>query len=57
MRQRDPQLDSYWGTICTPLELSAPDGKDRLNLDTGGEINVGIFYNFPTWRIEILSNI
>jgi hypothetical protein len=20
MRQRDPQLDSYWGTICTPLE-------------------------------------
>jgi hypothetical protein len=19
MRQRDPELDSYWGTICTPL--------------------------------------
>ncbi len=29
MRQRDPQLDSYWGTICTPLELLAPDGKRR----------------------------
>jgi len=29
MRQRDPQLDSYWGTICTPLELLAPDGKKR----------------------------
>ena len=29
MRQREPQLDSYWGTICTPLELLAPDGKRR----------------------------
>jgi molybdopterin/thiamine biosynthesis adenylyltransferase len=29
MRQRDPQLNSYWGTICTPLELLAPDGKVR----------------------------
>ena len=29
MRQRDPQLNSYWGTICTPLELLAPDGKKR----------------------------
>ena len=29
MRSRDPQLDSYWGTICTPLELVAPDGKKR----------------------------
>lgn len=24
MRQRDPELDSCWGTICTPLELLAP---------------------------------
>ncbi len=29
MRQRDPVLDSNWGTICTPLELLAPDGKKR----------------------------
>jgi len=29
MRQRDKELDSYWGTICTPLELRAPDGKIR----------------------------
>lgn len=29
MRQRDPELDSYWGTICIPLELIAPDGKQR----------------------------
>lgn len=29
MRQRDPELDSYWGTICTPLVLLAPDGRKR----------------------------
>lgn len=29
MRQRDPELNSYWGTICTPLEIMAPDGKMR----------------------------
>ena len=29
MRRRDPELDSYWGTICTPLRLPAPDGRMR----------------------------
>ena len=29
MRQRDEPLDSKWGTICTPLQLKAPDGKLR----------------------------
>ncbi len=29
MRRRDPELNSYWGTICTPLEIKAPDGKIR----------------------------
>lgn len=29
MRNRGPILDSNWGTICTPLELLAPDGKKR----------------------------
>jgi hypothetical protein len=29
MRQRDPELNSYWGTICTPLEIVALDGKMR----------------------------
>ena len=27
MRGRDPELNSYWGTICTPLEILAPDEK------------------------------
>jgi len=29
MRTRDPELSAYWGTICTPLPLIAPDGKRR----------------------------
>jgi len=29
VRQRDPELNSYWGIICTPLELVAKDGKKR----------------------------
>ena len=29
MRQRDSALNSYWGTICTPLRLKALDGKMR----------------------------
>ena len=29
MRARDPELNSKWGTICTPVEMLAPDGKRR----------------------------
>ena len=29
MRTRDSELNSKWGTICTPVEMLAPDGKRR----------------------------
>ncbi|MBN2260291.1 MAG: Bro-N domain-containing protein [Clostridiales bacterium] len=29
MRSRDPELHKNWGTICTPLEMKAADGKKR----------------------------
>ena len=29
MRSRDPELNAKWGTICTPLEIIAKDGKKR----------------------------
>lgn len=29
MRARDPELNSKWGTICTPVEMLAPDKKWR----------------------------
>ena len=31
LRQRDPELNSVWGTICTPLKLLTPDGKSNSN--------------------------
>jgi len=29
MRQRDPELASNWGTICTPVAMIASDGRLR----------------------------
>ena len=29
MRARDSELNVKWGTICTPVEMLAPDGKRR----------------------------
>ena len=29
MRSRDSELNSYWGTICTPIEMIVADGKKR----------------------------
>lgn len=40
MRQRDTELNSYWGTICTPLGVMAPDGKTR---ETNCANTAGIF--------------
>lgn len=40
MRSRDPELDRNWGTICTPLHMTAPDGKIRATNATNTE---GIF--------------
>ncbi len=34
LRQRDTELSSYWGTICTPLELISKDGKKRKETTT-----------------------
>ena len=29
MHTRDPELSAKWGTICTPVEMIAADGKRR----------------------------
>ena len=29
MRARDPELSGNWGTICTPVQMIAADGKKR----------------------------
>ena len=30
LRTRDPELNTKWGTICTPVEMRALDGKRRM---------------------------
>jgi hypothetical protein len=29
LKSRDPELSNNWGTICTPVEMIAADGKKR----------------------------
>ena len=29
MKKRDPELNSNWGTICPPVEMTAADGKPK----------------------------
>ncbi|MBF0484560.1 MAG: Bro-N domain-containing protein [Candidatus Omnitrophica bacterium] len=52
IRQRDPQLDSNWGTICTPLELLAPDGKLRETNCANTEGVFRIIQSIPSPKAE-----
>jgi DNA-damage-inducible protein D len=52
MRQRDPELDSYWGTICTPLELLASDGKRRKTNCANTEGLFRIIQSIPSPKAE-----
>ena len=52
MRQRDPELSSYWGTICTPLELIAPDGKKRKTNCANTEGIFRIIQSIPSPKAE-----
>ncbi len=52
MRRRDPELDSYWGTICTPLELLAPDGKRRKTNCSNTEGLFRIIQSIPSPKAE-----
>lgn len=52
MRQRDPELNSYWGTICTPLEIMAPDGKKRETNCANTEGIFRIIQSIPSPKAE-----
>jgi prophage antirepressor-like protein len=52
MRQRDPELSSYWGTICTPLELIAQDGKTRETNCANTEGIFRIIQSIPSPKAE-----
>ena len=60
MRSRNPELNSNWGTICTPLKMLAADGKMRKiqTSDTeGGKVaNVARKQLEKTTGKKIVSN-
>jgi len=52
MRQRDLELNSYWGTICTPLEMIAKDGKKREVTSANTEGIFRIIQSIPSPKAE-----
>ena len=52
MRQRDSELNSNWGTICTPLQLTAPDGKKRKTNCANTEGIFRIIQSIPSPKAE-----
>jgi len=52
MKQRDRELNSYWGTICTPLEMIAKDGKKRKITSANTEGIFRIIQSIPSPKAE-----
>ena len=52
MRQRDPEINSYWGTICTPIEMTAKDGKKRKITSANTEGIFRIIQSVPSPKAE-----
>jgi hypothetical protein len=52
MRKRDLELEKNWGTICTPLEMIAKDGKKREILAANTEGIFRIVQSIPSPKAE-----
>ena len=52
MRARDLGLNSKWGTICTPVEMLAPDGKRRKTQAADLEGIFRIIQSIPSKKAE-----
>lgn len=52
MRARDPELNFKWGTICTPVEMIAPDGKRRKTQAADLEGIFRIIQSIPSKKAE-----
>lgn len=52
MRSRDPELGSKWGTICTPVEMMAADGKKRKIQAANIEGLLRIIQSIPSPKAE-----
>lgn len=52
MKMRDPILQSYWGTICTPIEMIALDGKKRKVQSSNVKGLLRIIQSIPSPKAE-----
>lgn len=52
MRARDPQLSANWGTICTPVQMLAADGKHRKVQAANTEGILRIIQSIPSKKAE-----
>lgn len=52
MRARDPQLSANWGTICTPVQMLAADGKQRKVQTANTEGILRIIQSIPSPKAE-----
>ncbi len=52
MRKRDAQLNSNWGTICTPVQMTAKDGKMRKVNAANTEGIFRIIQSIPSPKAE-----
>lgn len=52
MRKRDESLNSNWGTICTPLQLMAKDGRKRKTNCANTEGIFRIIQSIPSQKAE-----
>ena len=52
MRSRDPELSANWGTICTPVQMKAADGKLRKIQAANIEGILRIIQSIPSPKAE-----
>ncbi len=52
MRSRDPELSANWGTICTPVQMVAADGKKRKVQAANTEGLLRIIQSIPSPKAE-----
>ena len=52
MWARDPELSSKWGTICTLVEMIAPDGKRRKTIAANMEGMFRLIQSIPSKKAE-----
>ena len=52
MRTRDPQLSANWGTICTPVQMIAADGKRRKVQAANTEGILRVIQSIPSPKAE-----